>query len=92
MANNVKPVVMSLAKGQSPFGRAAQAVASDFKSGWEAARRDVVDITPALRQATIDLGVHPDRVEDYTDALMDRHSPRPNIANYAKPKVIPFPG
>jgi len=82
-----------LGKGDSPHGKTIREVAEEFKSGWDKAREDGVDISPQYRRALIeDMGIHPDRVRAYVDALMDKDTPKPNPEDYKDPIVIKIDG
>ena len=87
---SVKSLFLALGKTNSPVGEGVRANATSFKAGWDRAREDGVDISPALRQAYIDAGVSPDQVQNYVDHLMDNSRGKPDIQDYAEDVVVPF--
>ena len=86
----VRTAFLALGKTDSPVGQRVRAAASDFKTGWDRAREDGVDISPELRQAYIDLGVAPDQVQNYVDHMMDSSRGRPDVNDYSEAVVVPF--
>ncbi len=62
-----------------------------FKKGWDKAREDGFDISPELRKSLIeDLGIHPDCVRSYVDAMMDNKGSKPDVNDYKMPVVVSF--
>lgn len=90
MVANVKSAFFKLGQTDSPVGKVIRESAGSFAS-FDEARKDEIDISPKLRQAIVEAGVHEDRVREYVDDLMNMKTPTPKVSDFLQPKVIPFP-
>lgn len=73
--------------------RIKRQVAQSIKAGWDHAGRDGF-VSPELAKAwTEQLGIHPDRVQDYAIAQQAHIVGRgdaPDPENFKQPKIVPF--
>ena len=69
-------------------------VARNFKAGWDAAGRDGAVSAELSKHLVEQLGIHPERVQHYMDALMKHRGgrgPEPDPKDFKSPVVASLP-
>lgn len=89
---NIKDKMNNLAGGDPVKQEALRQTGENFVAGWRAAAQEVAR-SPIAREWVKVLGIHPDRVVQYADALSaynSRRGAKPDPENFKHPIVTPI--